>query len=41
MQEQDWYPPLKFFGYIVLATMAGSMVYAAYISLKYWSGIGV
>lgn len=41
MEGQDWYLPLKILSYIVLASMAGSMVYAACISLKYWSGIGV
>jgi hypothetical protein len=33
--------PLKVFGYVVVLLMALSMLYAAYISIKYWSGIAV
>ena len=33
--------PLKIFGYVVVLLMALSLVYAAYITLKYYSGIAV
>lgn len=33
--------PLKVFGYVVVLLMAVAMVYAAYISITYWSGIAV
>ena len=33
--------PLKIFSYVVVLLMAISMLYAAYISIKYWAGIGV
>jgi hypothetical protein len=33
--------PLKIFGYMVVLLMALSMLYAAYISINYWSGIAV
>jgi hypothetical protein len=33
--------PLKVFGYLVVLLMAVAMVYAAYISITYWSGIAV
>lgn len=32
---------LKTVGYVVLAGMIGAIVYSAYISLTYYSGIGV
>ena len=31
--------PLKIFGYVVVLLMAVSMLYAAYISIKYWACI--
>jgi hypothetical protein len=33
--------PLKVFGYVVVLLMAVAMLYAAYISITYWSGIAV
>jgi len=33
--------PFRIFGYVVVLLMLVAMLYAAYISVKYWSGIGV
>lgn len=33
--------PLKVFGYAVVLLMAVAILYAAYISITYWSGIAV
>lgn len=41
MDTRALYAPLKIFGYVVLLLMAVAVVYAGYISIKYWSGIGV
>jgi hypothetical protein len=32
---------LKTFSYVVLVLLAVSIVYASYISIKYWTGISV
>ena len=32
---------LKAFSYVVLVLMATAIVYASYISVKYWTGISV
>jgi hypothetical protein len=32
---------IKSLGYLILVLMALSVVYASYISIKYWTGIGV
>jgi hypothetical protein len=32
---------LKTFSYVVLGLMAVAIVYASYISIKYWTGISV
>lgn len=32
---------LKILGYVALASMAGAIVYAAAMALRYWPGIGV
>ena len=36
-----WVAPLRLFTYVVIALMLVAIVYAAFISIKYWSGIGV
>jgi hypothetical protein len=36
-----WIGPFKMFGYAVVLLMFVAMLYAAFISVKYWSGIGV
>lgn len=36
-----WITPMKSFGYAVVVLMAAAMLYAAFISIKYWSGISV
>lgn len=36
-----WIVPMRLFGYAVVALVAVAIAYAAYISLTYWSGIGV
>jgi hypothetical protein len=33
--------PLKLLGYAIVALMAVAVIYAAYISVTYWTGIGV
>ena len=38
---QAWVVPLKLFGYVVVALMAVAIAYAVFISITYWSGIGV
>ena len=38
---QGWIVPLKIFGYVVVLLMILAMVYAAFTSIRYWSGIGV
>jgi hypothetical protein len=38
---QGWSSGLKALGWGVVALMVASIAYAAYISLRYWSGIGV
>ena len=32
---------LKAFSYVVLVLMAGGIVYASFIGIKYWTGISV
>lgn len=36
-----WISPFRIFGYAVVLLMLVAMLYAAFISMKYWSGIGV
>ena len=36
-----WIGPFRVFGYAVVLLMAVAMLYAAYISITYWSGINV
>ena len=36
-----WIGPFKILGYAVVLLMLVAMLYAAFISVKYWSGIGV
>ena len=36
-----WIAPFKIFAYVVVLLMAMAMCYGAYISVAYWSGIGV
>ena len=38
---QAWVASLKLFSYVVVALMLVAIVYAAFISIKFWSGIGV
>jgi hypothetical protein len=33
--------PLKFVSYLIVLLMAVAAIYALYISVTYWSGIGV
>ncbi len=41
MHGAAFHGPMKILGYVVLALMAAAIVYAGYISITYWSGIGV
>ena len=36
-----WIGPFRIFGYAVVLLMGVAMLYAAWISVTYWSGIGV
>ena len=38
---QAWVVPLKLFGHVVVALLVVAIAYAAFLSIKYWSGIGV
>lgn len=38
---EKWIGPLKAFSHVVLLLMLLAIVYAAYIAVKYWSGINV
>jgi hypothetical protein len=41
MQNAAFYVPLKIASQLILVLMAAAIVYGGYISLHYWSGIGV
>jgi hypothetical protein len=41
MNSQAAASSLKILSYVVLLAMAATLVYAAYIALTHWSGIGV
>jgi hypothetical protein len=41
MQNAAFYIPLKIASQLILVLMAAAIVYGGYISLHYWSGIGV
>jgi hypothetical protein len=38
---QAWSAGLKVFGWVVVALMVSAILYAAFISLRHWSGINV
>ena len=37
----NWPVLMRVFGYVVVALMVVAMLYSAFISITYWSGIGV
>ena len=41
MQVSTWSGPLKMAAYAVVVLMAAAILYAAWIALRYWPGIGV
>lgn len=41
MNGAPYYTPMKIVGYIVLLLMAVAIIYAGYITLTHWAGIGV
>ncbi|CAG0977382.1 hypothetical protein GEOBC_01616 [Geobacteraceae bacterium] len=41
MEARALYAPLKALALVVLLLMLAAMVYAAYMSLTHWTGIGV
>lgn len=41
MNGARYHTPMKIVGYVVLALMAIAVIYAAYITLTHWAGIGV
>jgi hypothetical protein len=38
---EKWIGPLKVFSHVVVLLMLLAILYAAFISIKYWSGISV
>ena len=38
---EKWIGPLKIFSLVVVFLMLAAILYAAFISVKYWSGISV
>lgn len=38
---QRWIQSLKLFGYVVVLLVLVAGLYAAFISVKYWTGIGI
>ncbi len=38
---EKWIGPLKIFSHVVVLLMLLAILYAAFISIKYWSGISV
>jgi hypothetical protein len=38
---EKWIAPLKVFSHVVVLLMLLAILYAAFISIKYWSGISV
>jgi hypothetical protein len=41
MHGESFITPLRIVGYVVLLAMFAAIVYAGWISLTHWSGIGV
>ena len=41
MNGAGFYTPIKIVGYVILLLMLIAIGYAAYMTLKYWAGIGV
>lgn len=41
MLMDKWISPLKIFSHVVVLLMLVAICYAAFISIKYWSGINV
>jgi hypothetical protein len=41
MNDERLYSPMRWFSHLVLLLMAVAMVYAAWISIVHWAGIGV
>lgn len=41
MQDSAIYGFFRLFSLVVLLLMAVALLYSAYISIKYWAGIGV
>lgn len=41
MEGKGLYASLRILGYAILLLMVVAIVYSSFISVKYWSGIGV
>lgn len=41
MQQEQIFGPIKILSYVVISGMAGAIIYAFSIAVRYWSGIGV
>lgn len=41
MQQKRFYAPFRIVSYVVLLLMGAGIIYAATISILYWSGISV
>lgn len=41
MQGESFFTPVRIVSYVVLLAMLAAVIYAAWISLTHWTGIGV
>lgn len=41
MHGESFFTPVKIVSYVVLAAIIAALLYAGWISLSHWSGIGV
>ncbi len=41
MHGESFFTPLRIVSYVVLLAMLAAVIYAAWISLTHWAGIGV
>jgi hypothetical protein len=41
MKPDAFFTPVKLVALLIIALMVASLVYAAYISMAHWTGIGV
>jgi hypothetical protein len=41
MEQEALYAPVKWVALLILLLMVASLLYAAYVSMAHWTGIGV